>query len=610
MRYLILGILMMACTGMLFAGTPGDRAGNGTPHVVETVWGPDAFGYIAKDSNEPDGPVVDWIDISTIGTVVNGLGDDNIVGGFDIGFPFRYYWYDVTTFAIGSNGYIRFSGAGQLSDPFTVIPNPVAPNDVVCPYAADFDPTSGGTVYYWTNNTDSLVVSYVGVPAWNTGGSHDFQLLLTMTDTSITFNYGTQSGTFSTGNGVVGIENSAGDIGIMNISGNAVPSNYAIKFFYPDSITFAVHDVGVTDVHNDNSGGFFLERDAVLETNGNFKNFGNQDEYAFNAIAQVRQYPSNTVVFSDSLFIDSLLAGEEIFVEFTDTWTASTAGNYYVRGLTDLAGDLVPSNNQKDVELRVVELPGLLTLDDGTSENVWSWNGGNGGMGVYYLPPTYPVKVTDIRAFLGSGTLPTLLQLYDDDGLDGQPGTLLSSTELVAPTQTTYTVNLADSNIVVTEGGVYVAWLMTGVGSSGLGIDGNSIGSRQTWEYTGVWAEFRNFATDDAMLRISLDDNVVDIGNKTTVPGRFALNANYPNPFNPTTKITYEIPRESKVQLRVFNVLGQEIRTLVSEVQGAGKQTITWDGKNNAGQVVSSGVYVYRLEAGSFVKARKMMLMK
>jgi len=507
-------LCVIVSMGLLFASSSINDAGNPQPpYQSRTSWGPDTYGYIALDSNEPGGPPVDWIDISSIGTVVPGLGDDNIVGPFNVGFPFHYYWYDVTSFYVGSNGYLRFSGTGQLSSPFTTMPNPLQPNDVVCFYAADFDPSSGGTVYSWTNNTDTLIVSFVGVPAWNTPsplGSFDFQVVLSMVDTSITFNYGSfNTADFYNTNGQVGIENNAGDIGIYNYPTNVVPQNYSIKFYYPASTTFQVDDVGVSRVQNDNSGGFFLEVGQDFQANATINNFGNQNEGDFYAIAEVLQYPSNVVVFSDSVYIDTLEIGQSEEVNFPDTWTMNQLSDFYVRVRTNLSGDLVASNDQLDVELHSVVLPAELYLDDNVSEQNWSWAGGNGGMAVKYVPPSYPVKVTDIRASLGGTfTLPVMLQLYDDDGPGGEPGTLLTSVLYQATSAGWASVNIADSNIVINDGGVYATWLMTGDGSPGIDLDNNSLGSRQTWEYTGVWATFRNAETMDAMIRISVEDYV------------------------------------------------------------------------------------------------------
>ncbi len=103
---------------------------------------------------------------------------------------------------------------------------------------------------------------------------------------------------------------------------------------------------------------------------------------------------------------------------------------------------------------------------------------------------------------------------------------------------------------------------------------------------------------------------VVGIKDVTEIPKSFSLYQNYPNPFNPTTTIKYDLKENAKVTLKIYNSLGQEVRTLVNATQNAGTYSLNWDGKNNAGVQVSSGVYIYRIQAGNFVKSHKMMLLK
>lgn len=95
-----------------------------------------------------------------------------------------------------------------------------------------------------------------------------------------------------------------------------------------------------------------------------------------------------------------------------------------------------------------------------------------------------------------------------------------------------------------------------------------------------------------------------------SIPKEFVLNQNFPNPFNPSTTIRYEVPDETRVTLKVYNLLGQEVRTLVDAVKGSGRYEIRWDGKNASGKEVASGVYLYRLQADKFVQTRKMLFIK
>jgi hypothetical protein len=98
--------------------------------------------------------------------------------------------------------------------------------------------------------------------------------------------------------------------------------------------------------------------------------------------------------------------------------------------------------------------------------------------------------------------------------------------------------------------------------------------------------------------------------NVRAVPSEFALAQNYPNPFNPETTITYDLAANSDVRLDIYNVLGQVVRTLVSENQSAGRYRLSWLGDNSLGHQVASGVYFYRIQADAFHSVKKLMLLK
>ncbi|UCH84270.1 MAG: T9SS type A sorting domain-containing protein [Candidatus Latescibacterota bacterium] len=114
----------------------------------------------------------------------------------------------------------------------------------------------------------------------------------------------------------------------------------------------------------------------------------------------------------------------------------------------------------------------------------------------------------------------------------------------------------------------------------------------------------------DYTIRIS-EHGATAIGDLPEVPTRFALHQNAPNPFNPSTVIRYDVPSGgARISLRIFDVNGQLVRTLVDAVEPAGEKSVTWNGVNNRGGVVATGVYFYRLNAPGYTQTRKMLLMK
>jgi hypothetical protein len=104
---------------------------------------------------------------------------------------------------------------------------------------------------------------------------------------------------------------------------------------------------------------------------------------------------------------------------------------------------------------------------------------------------------------------------------------------------------------------------------------------------------------------------VASFETKITTPGlELTLNQNHPNPFNPTTTITFTSPKSGRVTLNVYDASGKLIRTLVNEEMSAGSKDVAWNGTDNVGNRVSSGVYFYRLTAGNRTLTKKMVLLK
>jgi len=156
-----------------------------------------------------------------------------------------------------------------------------------------------------------------------------------------------------------------------------------------------------------------------------------------------------------------------------------------------------------------------------------------------------------------------------------------------------------------------------------------------TWKVNGVTVKTGSAAADSALVQTFTDAHgtaksvvavfadAAGLKDSTTwnftitpvtdieLPTEFALGQNYPNPFNPTTTISFSLPKEAPVTFEIYNMLGVKIRTLMAgQTKSAGSYSVYWDGKDDAGVSMSSGVYLYRISAGSFLASKKMTLLK
>jgi len=148
------------------------------------------------------------------------------------------------------------------------------------------------------------------------------------------------------------------------------------------------------------------------------------------------------------------------------------------------------------------------------------------------------------------------------------------------------------------------------------------IGGSDAYDYTPVVGDKIEFITGnltysynkyEVLLRSNADMGTVTVkidDDNNGLPLTYSLNQNYPNPFNPTTTIQYGIAKEGLVTLTVFNILGQEVKTLVNTSQNGGTYKITWNGLDNHNRMVPNGIYIYRIISDNFVKSKKMVFLK
>lgn len=273
-----------------------------------------------------------------------------------------------------------------------------------------------------------------------------------------------------------------------------------------------------------------------------------------------------------------------------------------------------------------------------------AWGGGN-LYATFYNDPTYPPPPAGVPL-----TEPVLSSGPDADKFrDPQTGAVKDASDLgvTIPTFTTHRSPngiVFDKDSVLVEdlaGGAFVISLNNGgllqaLGDTGedllhLALAGNGEGYRAQVTRlvsgfraplgielvnnklyvleTGLWAGNNS----PKLWEITLPPGPtvgVDTPTNKTIPETFRLNQNYPNPFNPATTIRFDIPKAADVKIIVYDILGNEIRTIVDRKLAPGRYSETWNGRDNNDQPVTSGVYFVRMQAGDFVTARKIALVK
>ncbi|MBM3330515.1 T9SS type A sorting domain-containing protein [candidate division WOR-3 bacterium] len=594
---------------VLVALTPGGMLPSSAP--VLGGGGPDTYGYkyLDSDTTGSGAPTYNWVSIKGVGTEITTLGDDNNAGPFPIGFDFPYYWYKVNSVIVGSNGYIAFGDKSANASPFKPVPGTGKPNNQLAALLSDLDCSAtgspNGSVWYWSNGTDSFIVEYDSITFWSTGGNNTFQMILTKADSSVTFQYKEQSGAPFNGWGPdanqTGIENISGAIGLNYLSGttpsgNVLHPDLAVRFFPPESTSLQIHDVGVRNAMNDRSGGLFAINDRPLSFWAVVKNFGNQPEASYTTYFKVTRQ-NNAVVFSDSMTAMATGPGETESLALGSTWRPVTNGTYIIKIITKMTGDMLAANDTAMIELRVVTLPGMLTFDSGTPGNSMSWNG-PGGFGNRFVPPVYPCSISAIRQHMTSaGTVDVLMAIYDDDGPGEGPGTILFADTVSVSAANWYSVNLA-TPVVVTEGAFFVGSTSETASDPSYGMDSVPPLCYQGWENTGVWGPSRDAVVRDVCANATVSGPVGILEWLEPAPARVPVRIDVnPNPFGSVTTLRLLNPTGAERAIDLYDATGSVVRTL-----DLSRDQVVLDGR-----LLADGIYFARV-AGTDAPVAKVIV--
>jgi hypothetical protein len=614
--------------------------------------GPDAYGYTWLSSNDPGGPAYNWIDITTIGTEISGMADDNVVGPFSMGIDFQFYWIKRNEVFIGSNGYVAFQNINIASTSigFPSTPTADANNELVAAMMTDLNyagPGNPGKVYTYTDvAAQKFIVSCINVPFWlaanpsGYGGSNTFQYIFDATDSTITLNYQAQSGSWnpsydaSMNPCVVGIENVSGSIGLM-VSNNQLPvANTAVKFYAPPAALIDVPDVEPSFVQNPESGGFFVIKQGSNSLNATIGNVGNVDITTNTTVnASVQDSNGNTVYIVNETVAAPFVAGSTELLNFSIPFSPPLSGPYSYTVTVSNATDINGLNDAKTVEVSSVDTTGgeavfQFVSDNGT--NLQNANGGGiigfgvgEGAGVYMRPYGYPIILKQIELGLvnigtaagfhipAPGDTVCKLTLYNDAG-GTVPGQLLYEhyvlgSEVMLPNGNTAlfglwtTIDLPVSPpILITEGGFYMGYQQLD-DSVFLFTEEAAPISRRSYEIlSDTWAVYRTNSIEDLWIRAVADISLASTGIKEELSNIRAFNV-YPNPTDGRITVDLSLDNISNVTLRVYNPLGAKV--YLENVGNVSEFTKEVDLSG-----LSSGLYFIEVESPQGKEARRIMV--
>jgi hypothetical protein len=301
-----------------------------------------------------------------------------------------------------------------------------------------------------------------------------------------------------------------------------------------------------------------------------------------------------------------------------NSYTDNTAqnGTEYCYSVSSIYGE--DESNLSDPVCAMPEAQTIYELahDDGTSET--SINAGNANyLAVKFTPNAYPVDLYRISYWcVGNANGVGFINIWDDDGVDGSPGTLLMENLATTFSGEIWTsVSMSDYSVNISEGSFYVGWWET-PNTPPIGVDSDN-SAENSFIDIGAGLGFENFGNyfeGAMMIRAEVDSANTMASNDNeiaTVPLSFDLKQNYPNPFNPLTRIDFSLAVSGHALITLYDITGRKIRDLVNKPFAAGSYSFDLNASD-----LPSGMYFYKMNttdsqgSSAFNSTKKLVLMK
>ena len=302
-------------------------------------------------------------------------------------------------------------------------------------------------------------------------------------------------------------------------------------------------------------------------------------------------------IFRDDVEIDQV--GSTVLT-YTDSGVTGGLHTYYLKAVYGA------NTSEASNVVTAFVLPAMhteLMHDDGTAEE--GFNVGSTKQMAVKHAYGQAVTVKYAKVYVHTvGTAGIIVRVFDNDGANGMPGTQMAQYQYPAASVVEGWNWIAlPADINVADGEFYLAILET-TNAAAIGLDTATNG----YSYKKIATDWEPVTTGEIMLRAIVEYGSANDDNVTPV---YTLDAkNYPNPFNPETTIAFSVPKAGPASLKIYNTKGQLVRTLVNDAREAGNHSVVWNGMDNQGNSVSSGLYFYRLSSDGNTVTRKMLLAK
>ncbi len=571
---------------------------------IQGTGGPDTFGYRWTDSDEPGGPAYDWTDISAVGTAFDfggGYRDDANSGPLPIGFSFPFYGQNFTQVRACTNGWMSFtsSSTAYSNQP---LPNSGAPENLLAVFWDDmvFDESYGADAYYYYDGTKATFqFDHVRRLGEFTSPYFSYQVIL-YPNGNVLYQYKDLAGTVNSS--TVGIQNGAQNDGLTVVyNAEYLHTGMAVLFSTRPAWLSVSPESGTV------APGQCLEMTVTMDASAL-----DEGDYT-GAVTMTSNDPANPNESMEVMFHVLTVYATAVSMD-PNTLNMGSNGKY-VTGSVELPPEYDPSL----VDPSTVTLNGAVVADANKS-SIGDFN--NNGV------PDWSFKFlrADVEAALDAG--------------DSVAVTISGEIDDVACFVGTAVIRVIRPHLTVPNGGEYFAQGMrvdlAWTDPQGWPVDHAalyySVDDGVSWNLVadGVQGETYNWLvpeeiTDTARMRVYLFDNhgvmgydgsdaafhitQAAAGTGGITPKVHALYQNSPNPFRGATRIGFDLPAPSRVELTIFDVSGRAVRSFTPGELPAGNFKITWDGRDTAGKPVASGIYFYRIQAGDFTAVKRMFIM-